>query len=145
MEPWMLLLLLPAAWVGYSFYRGYRSPAQLQQMAKALAEGGTLVDVRTPMEFSQSHHPKAKNIPMSELRTGTRQLDKDLPLVIYCRSGSRSGQAISTLKSVGFAQILDLGPLRNTEKLPEIRRAKVGAPAPASRNQRKRQRRRARG
>ncbi len=147
METWMLLLLIPAAWVGFSFYRGYRSPEQLQRMADGLADGGTLIDVRTPAEFSQGHHRQARNIPMGDLRSAASDLDPDLMVVLYCRSGSRSGQAISILRSAGISRIMDLGPYRNLEKLPEIRRRrdKNAAPIPTTRNQRKRQRRRARG
>ncbi len=148
MEPWMLLLLLPAAWIGFSFYKGYRSPDQLQRMAEALGDGGTLIDVRTPSEFSAGHHGRARNIPLGELRAASYDLDPDQPLVLYCQSGSRSGQAMSILQSAGFSQVLDLGPYRNTMKLPEIRRTKKDrrpAPAVNTRNQRKRQRRRARG
>ncbi len=145
MEPWMLLLLLPVAWMGYSFYKGHRSPAELQRMADAIAEGGTLVDVRTPGEFAAGHHKLARNIPLGELRSARQQMDPDLPVVLYCRSGSRSGQALRILRSAGFSQVMDLGPYRNTLKLPDRRaRRQPAEAAPMTRNQRKRQRRRAR-
>jgi len=149
MEPWMLILLLPVAWMGYSFYKGYRSPAQLKSMAEALADGGTLIDVRTPAEFSQGHPAKARNIPLGELRAKAFELDPDQPVVLYCRSGARSGQALAMLRSAGFTRVMDLGPYGNAEKLPKIHPAKGEAEdkpkAPTTRNQRKRQRRRAGG
>jgi len=145
MEPWMLILLLPVAWLGYSFYKGHRSPAQLKQMAEALADGGLLIDVRSPSEFSGGHHKQARNIPLGDLRAAAFELDPDQPVVLYCRSGSRSGQALSMLRSAGFTQVMDLGPYRNTEKLPTRGRPKRAPQAPVTRNQRKRNRRRARG
>jgi phage shock protein E len=147
MEIWLLLLVLPAAWVGFSYYKGHRSPAQLQRMAEGLADGGTLLDVRTPAEFSQGHHRQARNIPLGELRAAADDLDPDKMVVLYCRSGSRSVQAMSILRSAGISQVMDLGPYRNLEKLPAIRRSrdKAAAPVPTTRNQRKRHRRRARG
>lgn len=145
MKPWMLIPLLPVAWLAYTFYKGYRSPAQLKQMAEALADGGVLIDVRSPSEFSGGHHKQARNIPLGELRAAAYELDPDQSVVLYCRSGARSGQALSMLKAAGFTRVLDLGTYGNAQKLPEIRKPKNNSAAITSRNQRKRKRRSARG
>ena len=131
--------------VVYLQVKAYRSPRQLRDMAEAIAGGGVLVDVRTPEEFRGGHHRRAMNIPMSELHGAMDRFEsREQAIVLYCRSGSRSGRARRILLTAGFSRVMDLGRYRNMEKLPEIRFAQDPdrPPAPVTRNQRKRQRRR---
>lgn len=76
-------------------------------------EGARLVDVRTSVEFSQGHLPGAKNLPVSDLAGLAKALgdDKDAPVVLYCRSGARSGRAKRFLEKEGFTAVYDLGPM----------------------------------
>lgn len=61
------------------------------------------IDVRTPEEFNEGHYPGAKNIPLSGLASKLNQFNPDEgTYVVYCRSGNRSGQAISILKQHGI-------------------------------------------
>ncbi len=76
--------------------------------------GARLVDVRTPEEYRERHLPDAVNIPLQVL--GARMGDlgaKDKPIVLYCRSGARSGQASAMLRNAGFTAIHDLGSIAN--------------------------------
>lgn len=71
-----------------------------------------LVDVRSPAEFSEGHLKGAKNIPLDELQGRVGELSKDKAVALYCRSGARSGRALSLLLSQGFkAQHLEGGIL----------------------------------
>ncbi len=81
--------------------------------AQQLVEGGArLVDVRTPAEFETQHVPAAINIPVQQLSERMRELEpKDQSIVVYCRSGHRSGLAYEQLKSAGFTKLYDLGPM----------------------------------
>jgi rhodanese-related sulfurtransferase len=63
-----------------------------------------LLDVRTPEEFASGKIPQSININLMD-RTFMSQvavLDKSKPYFIYCRSGSRSGQACTMLANQGF-------------------------------------------
>lgn len=52
------------------------------------------------------------NIPVEQLDARISELlPKDAPVVVYCRSGHRSGSAARTLKSAGFVAVHDLGPM----------------------------------
>ncbi|QQR41787.1 rhodanese-like domain-containing protein [Myxococcus xanthus] len=74
--------------------------------------GATLVDVRTPEEFASGHLPGAVNIPVDELARRFGELGSpQTPLVVYCRSGARSGRAERLLKEQGFQDVFNLGPM----------------------------------
>lgn len=80
--------------------------------ARVLVERGeaVLVDVRTVEEFRAGHAPGAVNIPIQVLRQRMHELPKDRPVVVYCRSGSRSATAKRILDAAGFEQVIDIGP-----------------------------------
>jgi phage shock protein E len=74
--------------------------------------GALVVDVRTPAEFASEAYPGATNIPLSELGTRLDKLgDRKRAIVVYCRSGSRSGQAKAILEKNGFADVTNGGGL----------------------------------
>ena len=69
-----------------------------------------LLDVRTPAEFAEGHLPGAINIPHTELasRVGELADARDRDIVVYCRSGNRTEQALAVLKEAGFSRLLHL-------------------------------------
>jgi phage shock protein E len=85
------------------------SGAEARQLVRA---GARLVDVRTPAEFAASHVPGALNIPVQDLAVRLNELKPtDAAVVVYCRSGHRSGNAARLLKNAGFTAVHDLGPM----------------------------------
>ena len=77
--------------------------------AKALAAAGAkVVDVRTPQEFASGHVPGAINIPFDEI--GKRAAEIGPPstrVVLYCRTGRRSGIAADALDKAGYKKVYD--------------------------------------
>ena len=77
---------------------------------KGLVNGDAfLVDVRSPGEFAGGSAKGAVNIPLDQV---TRQLDKfknKSHIVVFCRSGNRSGQAKSILEQNGFSNVTNGG------------------------------------
>jgi rhodanese-related sulfurtransferase len=71
----------------------------------------TLVDVRTAEEFREGHISGAINIAVQELSGKLNKIPKDKPVVVYCRSGSRSAHAAQSLLTAGYAEVYDLGGL----------------------------------
>lgn len=77
---------------------------------KLQMEDVQLVDVRTADEFAEGHLPNALNIDINgdEFELQTAKLDKEKPVMVYCKMGGRSAKAASKLKEQGFKNITDL-------------------------------------
>ncbi len=74
--------------------------------------GARVIDVRSPGEFRDGAYPGAVNIPLATLPARMMELEpKDKPIVLYCASGARSGQAARILKQAGFADVVNAGGL----------------------------------
>jgi phage shock protein E len=70
----------------------------------------TILDLRTPGEFVQGHIAGARNIDCMDpsFVTKLKELSRDTPYSIYCRSGGRSAQALLVMESLGFTDVMDL-------------------------------------
>ncbi|WP_406684383.1 rhodanese-like domain-containing protein [Seonamhaeicola sp. MEBiC1930] len=82
-----------------------------QQMVDIIKkEKVQLIDVRTPEEYSEGSIDGAKNIDFhsNKFEEEIKKLDKNTPILLYCRSGRRSGKASKTLLELGFKKIYDL-------------------------------------
>ena len=67
-------------------------------------KNAVIIDVRTPEEFAESHLPEANNFPVDTLSQNIetiKKLQRDKPLLVYCRSGKRSARAAEKLKNLG--------------------------------------------
>jgi rhodanese-related sulfurtransferase len=67
-----------------------------------------LIDVRSGFEFSGGHLPGAKRIGLQELESRCREIDRRKPVLLYCRSGHRSGIALQILRKNGFENAVHL-------------------------------------
>ena len=67
-------------------------------MAQAAA---VVIDVREDAELATQHVPGMVHIPMSEIQARLDELPVERDLVIFCRSGNRSGQVADLLTSLG--------------------------------------------
>jgi phage shock protein E len=68
-----------------------------------------LLDVRTIEEFEAGHIEGSANISHTEVAARLAEIPKDKPVVVYCRSGNRSSQAVQVLRDAGYTQVYDLG------------------------------------
>ena len=71
------------------------------------------IDVRTAEEFASGHVVGALHIPHDQMEARWEELAayKDKDLVLYCRSGRRSGLALTVLKEKGFTKVENGGGL----------------------------------
>ncbi len=66
-------------------------------------QSGTLIDVRSPEEFADGHHPLAINIPLDQIEASVDRIRSlQSPLFACCKSGIRSGSAVQFLQSAGI-------------------------------------------
>ena len=66
-----------------------------------------IIDVRTPEEFAEEYIENAINIDYysETFRDELNQLDKNQTYLIYCRSGSRSGNALDIMAELNFMEV----------------------------------------
>lgn len=76
-----------------------------------VADGAMLIDVRSEAEYSEGHLEGSTRITHSSILQGVQALGipKDTPMVLYCRSGNRSGQATATLQNAGYTAVTNGG------------------------------------
>ena len=69
-----------------------------------------LIDVRTPQEFAENRIKDAQNIDFRSpnFRKEIEKLDKTKPVLIYCQSGVRSGNALAVFQKAGFNIVYNL-------------------------------------
>jgi rhodanese-related sulfurtransferase len=82
-----------------------------QQAAELLREDGAqLVDVRQPYEHEAGRIAGSTHIELEQLPNEAAALDRERPILFYCRSGSRSALAAQAFAASGFdARNLDGG------------------------------------
>ena len=70
-----------------------------------------VVDVCEAAEFAAGHIVGAKNIPLADLegRLASVVKNKNLPLILVCQTGARSGRAVAVAKKLGYEQAQSLG------------------------------------
>ena len=78
-------------------------------LGSIIAEGAYLVDVRTPGEFTSGHVKGSVNIPLDTISTQLSKFKNKKNIIIFCRSGARSGQAKSILQQNGFTNVINGG------------------------------------
>jgi phage shock protein E len=87
------------------------APAAQASRAALWPETALVVDVRTPEEYASGHLAEAINVPHDQVadRLGEFGADKTRPIVVYCRSGRRSGIAREALSNAGFTNVINAG------------------------------------
>jgi rhodanese-related sulfurtransferase len=73
-----------------------------EEARKMVEEGAQLIDVRADHEWDAGHIAGAEHVPLPELPQRTGEIDKDRPVVVYCRGGNRSSMATAALTEAGF-------------------------------------------
>jgi len=78
--------------------------------ARMLVDMGKVIilDVRTPQENAEARIKNSLLIPLDQLESRLDEIPKDKPILVYCRSGSRSLFAAQILEKNGFKEVLNL-------------------------------------
>ena len=88
-------------------------PSAEASAVAAVDEPTLIIDVRTAEEFAAGHFPGAINIPHEDIIQGIKEsnVGKNQTVLLYCRSGNRSGQAEARLQAAGFSGAKNVGGL----------------------------------
>ncbi len=80
-----------------------------EELKTLLDEGRvTLIDVREHTQFENGHIPGAVNISLAELRSETAKINRDVPVVVYCNSGTSGNAAQNIMINSGFNPVFNL-------------------------------------
>jgi rhodanese-related sulfurtransferase len=69
---------------------------------KLIDEGAQVIDVRTDHEWEAGRIEGATHLPLAELAQRAGEIDKERPVLLYCRGGSRSTMATAALADAGY-------------------------------------------
>ena len=111
-QNWMLTMLagLSGAMLLWSFIGNKLTGIEDADTLKATRlynDDALVLDVREDKEYASGHIPKAKHIPMKQLASRIKELEKfkSKPILVTCRSGQRSARACGILKKAGFETV----------------------------------------
>jgi rhodanese-related sulfurtransferase len=76
-----------------------------EEARRLVAEGAQLVDVRADHEWEAGRIEGATHMPLAELPQRAGELDRERPVVLYCRGGNRSSMAAEALAEAGFEAV----------------------------------------
>jgi len=74
----------------------------VEELAVAVQQGKTVVDVREPGEYEAGHVPGAVLIPMGQLPSRVGELEPSDAVYVVCASGNRSASMTDFLTTAGF-------------------------------------------
>lgn len=80
-----------------------------ENLEDIIENGAIIIDVRTVGEYKLEHVEGSLNIPLDEIEKAMFWLQKDVPAVLVCESGARSGEAVRILKANGFEKVYNGG------------------------------------
>lgn len=106
-----------------STFNKYSGLSPLLAVTKMNSADTVIIDVRDPHEYIQGHIEDSINIPLPKLaeKLGTIEKYKKQPLIVVCKTGTRSVPACKTLTKSNFEQVFSLtGGMQSWEdsKLP---------------------------
>jgi rhodanese-related sulfurtransferase len=87
-----------------------------EEARKLVAGGAQLVDVRGDHEWEAGHIAGAVHLPLDELAGRAAELDRERPVVVYCRGGRRCEMAAEALAGAGFEATPLAGGIRAWEE-----------------------------
>ena len=82
---------------------------------KIINNGAILLDVRTKEEYDENHIDGATLLPLDSINDEVSSVisDKNTEIIVYCKSGKRSHEALELLTSLGYKNVYDLGSIDN--------------------------------
>lgn len=110
---WILATLWVGLVVALALHRSKSAGEALscqQAVMMINRSNAVLLDIREKKDFEAGHIVDSIHIPMAKLATNIAELEKykTRPVIVACRLGQQSADAVKILKSAGFAQVMRL-------------------------------------
>ena len=109
----MLFVSVLLAWIASEasrLFRGYRevTPGALTQLINR--DAPLVVDLSSSQDFEKGHIPGARHVPLSQFDPENKDLAKvrELPVALYCKTGTTSAQAATRLVKAGFKNVFNV-------------------------------------
>lgn len=80
-----------------------------------------VIDVRTPVEWSEGHLQSSDNIEWQNILSIKESISKNEKIYLYCRSGNRSGKATKILIDAGFTNVTNAGSMSQAGELLDLK------------------------
>ena len=80
-----------------------------------------VIDVRTPVEWSEGHLQSSDNIEWQNILSITESVPKNEKIYLYCRSGNRSGKATKLLIDAGYTNVTNAGSMSQAGDLLDLK------------------------
>lgn len=109
-------LTLIVVYLMFNIFSSMFGQAETGNLAEVIEKGAFLVDVRTPEEFAMGSVPGSVNIPLDEVPTRVKEFKGKGEIVVFCRTGNRSGQAKRFLEAQGIQNIINGGSWQNVHQ-----------------------------
>ncbi|MBK6819689.1 MAG: rhodanese-like domain-containing protein [Bacteroidetes bacterium] len=88
-----------------------------EELANKINNGAMLVDVRSQGEFAAGSAKGAINIPLESIQSQLAKFKNKSHIVVFCRSGNRSGQAKAILNQLGITNVTNGGTWNDVASL----------------------------
>lgn len=106
---WIILILILFGYFGYMIYRYIVTRRVISSLSEKEFKKGyrkaQLIDVRNQKDYDAGYIVGARNIPLSHIKQRMNELRKDLPVYLYCQSGTSSYRAAWLLHKAEFEDI----------------------------------------
>lgn len=100
----------------FDFFKTMITAPDNSQLTEAIKDGAFLVDVRSPDEFASGSVKGAVNIPLERIASELTRFSGKSNIVVFCRSGNRSGQAKRILEQNRIENVINGGTWQNVQQ-----------------------------
>lgn len=93
----------------FSMFKGLFAKGDLEELTPIQLSQAYLLDVRTQAEFTTGHVEGSVCIPLDQLESKLEELKNKGMIIVFCRSGNRSGQAKNIMQRHGIEPVYNGG------------------------------------
>lgn len=100
----------------FDFIKNIFGSGNGDNLTELIQAGAFLVDVRTPEEYASGNVKGSINIPLDRVPSELAKFKNKGHIIVFCRSGARSGQAKSILEQNGITNVTNGGGWQNVNE-----------------------------